>query len=102
MTNRVMSTEQSIEYIRRHNLFLHYDDRVQVEIWTVGKQMPLSLRRSVFKNRAVLHEHMREGDARLCPAPRLHWHSWRRIGHNFVCTLCRQLDKSMTVEEQAI
>jgi len=96
MTARVMSTEQSIEYIERHNLFLHYDDRVQVELWTVGKQMPLSLRRSVYSYRVMLHKLMVAGSARLCPSPRLHRRSWRRNGLGLYCGLCRQLDKSMS------
>jgi hypothetical protein len=95
MTARTMNINQATEYIERHNLFLHYDDRVQVELWTVGRQMPLSLRRSVYKNRATLHRRLREGDARLCPAKRLHWHSWRRVGQKIRCGLCRQLDNSM-------
>jgi hypothetical protein len=87
MSQRYMPLDAAIAFIEDHKLFLHYDSEKEPDIWTVGKKVPITLRRSLVKHRQELLRMMEEGDKRVCPSPVLH--KYARMGAT--CEVCRTI-----------
>jgi hypothetical protein len=96
----VWGVEKVAVWIQQHNVFLHYDERLGVDLWTPHAPVaPLAVRRSVYVHREQLLAMMRAGDTRVCSSPKLHKHSWKKAGPGrSVCEMCLQLDSSGYVE----
>jgi hypothetical protein len=92
MSRRYMSIEQAMQYCKDHHVFLHHDDDHNPDVWSCGRKLPITLRRSIVKHRQELLSMMEEGDVRVCPNPMLHKVSpsircYTRIGTT--CAVCR-------------
>ena len=97
----VWNLEQVTEYLQKHHLALHYDDRRGIDLWSPQTKVPIGLRRAVVRFQVELLALMEVCDARVCPSPKLHKRFLRRRGsagpgrHRCkVCLVCLQLDSS--------
>jgi hypothetical protein len=90
---QVMPLDVALAYIQVHNLFLVRDEHIGLDLWTCGRKVPLSLRRSLFQHREQLLDMMQSGDSRVCPSPEIHRRSWRK--KSGICKLCEKFSRSM-------
>ncbi len=101
MASRVMTVDQALEYAAQFRIVLVYTGLNSVEPFTPGgPKLPMAFKRSIYKYQAELAARMRAGDAKLCPAKRLHRRSWRLNGLYMQCYLCVCLDKSMSNDQE--
>lgn len=85
----MVEVEEALQFVQSHNLFLHYDERLGVDLWTPNAApVPLAVRRSVFVHRAQILDRMRAYDALTCPAPQLHKRTWKAGSGRNVCLEC--------------
>lgn len=88
---RVMRFDQAVRAIGRHRAVLHYDLERELDLWSPGRKLPITLRRSVTKYKQELLALLNQGDSRLCPSPNLHKPSWRHVGNGrFECEVCKR------------
>jgi hypothetical protein len=100
MSQRYMSIDRALAYMRKNTVFLHYDAERGVDLWTCGRQMPQSLRRSIFKHREQLRAMMRNSSPKTCPASDLHRFEWVLRGNEtYVCEICERLEISMSGQD---
>lgn len=92
-----MELEHALATIQARGLFLCYDERYGVDLWTPATKVPITLRRAVFRYADVLAELMHEGNVRVCPNPRLHRRYYRhKKGQNHaICAVCARLEPEM-------
>jgi len=92
-----MDINEVTRYIQKHNLFLHFDDRLGVDLWSPHTPVaPLAVRQSIYSHREQLRTMMLAACIDVCPSPKLHRRSWR----DKVCLLCLQIDRNILEREE--
>ncbi len=87
---RVMPLDRAVRAIAQHRAVLHYDAERELDLWSPGHKLPITLRRSVTKYKQELLQLLNEGDSRLCASPSLHKPSWKHVGNGrFQCQICK-------------
>ena len=64
-----MNLKEVTSYIQANRLALHYDDRTIVALWSPHTQVPLAVRRTVYRHRQQLLEMMHAGCIETCTSP---------------------------------
>lgn len=96
MAGKIWSIDEAAAYIQSHNLFLHFDERLGVDLWTPHQKTPMKIRRAVYKHRQEIAARMRAGDSLMCPARNYHRPFFRHVGAGrFVCDKCIELDAAI-------
>lgn len=95
----VLPLEETLNQVKAHKLILAHNNQNKIDLWTPGRKMPMSLKRSVYKHRAELLNRMQSGDYRLCPNPGLHRRFWHDIADNHikVCVKCLELEVNLNL-----
>src|SRR2546421_580444 len=94
---RKMEVSEATKYIQEHQVFLHYDDRLGVDLWFPHTPVaPFAVRQAVYAHREQLRAMMLAARIDVCPSPKLHQRSWR----DKVCMFCLQIDRSILEREE--
>ena len=103
MLGKLMEVNEVVKFLQAHHLFLHYDDRLDVDLWTPNTPVaPLAVRQSVYAHREQLRAMMLTGDTRVCSSPKLHKRSWEKAGPGRkVCLLCLKIDGCHLSDKEA-
>jgi hypothetical protein len=91
MRRKLVEVDEALMYIQANHIFLHYDARVGVDLWSPHRKVSIKVRRSVYKHREQLLEMLQSGDSRVCPSPERHRKYWKQQS----CLLCRMIDSSL-------
>lgn len=88
---RVMRFDRAVQAIGQHRAVLHYDTERGLDLWSPGRKLPITLRRSVTKYKQELLQLLNAADSRVCASPDLHKPSWEHVEKGrFQCQICRR------------